>query len=100
SALKHALSLFERLPPSVEQANAWHGYGLFMFHVEGRGDERRAAYTRALAVAEAAGANGVAASVQMSLAHEAFLRGEVAEGLAIVERARAMAEACDDDEAL
>jgi DNA-binding CsgD family transcriptional regulator/tetratricopeptide (TPR) repeat protein len=100
SAFEQALSLFERLPPSVEQAKAWLSYGVFMFHMEGRGDARRVAYTRALAVAEAVGATGVAASVQMSLAHEAFLRGEVAEGFAIVERARALAEASGDGVAL
>ena len=38
--------------------------------------------------------------VQMSLAHEACLRGQVAEGLALVERARALAEASDDGETL
>jgi tetratricopeptide (TPR) repeat protein len=100
AAYEQALSLFERLPPSVEQAKAWYSYGQFMFSVEGRGDVRRAALTRALDVAEAAGATGVAASVQMSLAHEACLRGQVAEGLALVERARTLAEASNDGETL
>jgi ATP/maltotriose-dependent transcriptional regulator MalT len=92
--------LFERLPPSIEQAKAWYSYGQFMFIVEGRGDVRRAAITRALDVAEAAGATGVAASVQMGLAHEACGRGHITEGLALVERARKLAQASGDAETL
>ena len=57
-------------------------YGLFLFFGRGPGDARRAAFTRALEVAEAVGAPGVAAFIQMNLAHEACLRGQVAEGLA------------------
>jgi DNA-binding CsgD family transcriptional regulator len=61
---------------------------------------RRAALTRALEVAEAAGATGVAASIQINLAHDACLRGQVAEGFALLERARALAEASGDGEVL
>ncbi len=71
-----------------------------MFHVEGQEDARRAALTRGLEVAEAAGATGDRRRIQVSLAHDACLRGQVAEGFAIVERARALAEASGDGEAL
>ena len=88
------------MPPSVDHAKAWVSYAQFLFHVEGREDARRAALTRGLEVAEAAGATGVAAVIQVHLAHDACLRGQVAEGFAIVERARALAEASGDGEAL
>ena len=79
---------------------AWFAYAEVLFLAEGQGDARRAALTRGLEVAEAAGATGVAAGIQLHLAHDACLRGQVAEGLAIVERARALAEASGDGEAL
>jgi ATP/maltotriose-dependent transcriptional regulator MalT len=91
--LERALRLFERVPPSVDHAKAWYSYAEFLFFAEGQQDARRAALTRGLEVAEAAGATGIAAAIQVNLGHDACLRGEVAEGFAIVERARALAEA-------
>ena len=98
--LEQALRLFERVPPSVDHARAWFSYAGFLFHVEGQEDARRAALTRALDVADVAGATGIAAVIQLHLAHDACLRGQVAEGFAIVERARALAEASTDGEAI
>jgi ATP/maltotriose-dependent transcriptional regulator MalT len=97
---EQALRLFEQAPPSVDHAKAWHHYAEFLFIVEGRRDARRAALARGLEVAEAAGATGVVASIQISLAHDALLRGRVADGLAMVERARALAETSGDPDAL
>ena len=97
---EQALALFEQVPPTVDQAKAWGSYGQFLFHGEGHGDARRAALTRGLQAAEAVGAIGVAAEIQMNLAHDACLRGQVAEGFAIVARARALAESSRDGEAL
>ena len=88
------------MPPSVDHAKAWLDYARFLFHAEGHGDARRAALTRGLEVAEAAGATGIAAGIQVNLAHDACLRGQVAEGFAMVERARALADASGDGEAL
>jgi DNA-binding CsgD family transcriptional regulator len=99
-AFEQALHSFEGLPPSIEQAKAWFTYGEYMFHHEGRADVRRAALTRALDVAEAAGATGIAAGTEARLAHDALLRGQVVQGLALIERARALAEASRDGEAL
>jgi ATP/maltotriose-dependent transcriptional regulator MalT len=70
------------------------------FLAEGQWDSRRAALTRGLEVAEAAGTTGVAAGILLHLAHDACLRGQVSEGFAIIERARAQAEASGDGEAL
>jgi DNA-binding NarL/FixJ family response regulator len=98
--LEQALRLFEQLPPSADHAKAWFAYGETLFHAEGHGDARRAALTRALDVAEAAGATGVAAVVQDRLAHDMLLRGQVAEGLAILRRAIELAEASGDGEAI
>ena len=97
--LDEALRLFELVPPSVDHAKAWFSYAL-VFLAEGQWDARRAALTRGLEIAEAAGTTGVAAGILLHLAHDACLRGQVAEGFAIVERARAQAEASGDGEAL
>jgi DNA-binding CsgD family transcriptional regulator/tetratricopeptide (TPR) repeat protein len=97
---EQALRLFEQVPPSVDHAKAWSSYAGFLLVVEGREDASLAALTCGLEVAEAAGATGIAASIQVSLAHDACLRGQVAEGFALVERARALAEASGDAEAL
>jgi DNA-binding CsgD family transcriptional regulator/tetratricopeptide (TPR) repeat protein len=94
--LEQALRLFQQLPPSAEHAETWLAYGETLFHAEGHGDARRVALAQALGVAEAAGATGVAARIQMNLAHDAYVRGEVAEGLAMVQRARALAEESGD----
>jgi tetratricopeptide (TPR) repeat protein len=97
--LEQALRLFEQLPPSADHAKGWLAYSEILFAREGHGDARRAALTRGLDVAEAAGATGIAAGIQGRLAHDALLRGQVAEGLAIVRRASELAEASGDAEA-
>jgi DNA-binding CsgD family transcriptional regulator/tetratricopeptide (TPR) repeat protein len=99
-AVQQALRLFEQLPPSVDKAKAWRHLGLLLVFGQGPGDARRAAFTRGLEVAEAAGAPGVAAYMQMHLAHEACLHGRVAEGLELAQRARARADVSGDLEAL
>jgi ATP/maltotriose-dependent transcriptional regulator MalT len=97
---EQALRLFEQVPPSVDHAKAWSAYAGFLLLVEGTEDAQRTALTRALEVAEAAGASSVAAGIQVHLAHDACLRGQIAEGFAMVERARALAVASGDGEAL
>jgi tetratricopeptide (TPR) repeat protein len=97
---EQALRLFEQVPPSVDHAKAWFSYAGVLFHAEGQEDARRAALARGLEVAEAAGATGVAAVIQLHLAHDACLRGRVAEGFAIIDRARALAEASGSGEAV
>src|SRR6185312_1849315 len=97
---ERALRLFELVPPSVDAARAWDSYAQFLLHSEGEDDAGRTALIRALEVADAAGATGIAAGIKVRLAHDACMRGRVAEGLAMVEQARALAEASGDDEAL
>ena len=98
--LEQALRLFEQLPPSADHAEAWLDYGQALFHGEGHGDARRAALTHGLDVAEAAGATGIAASIYVNLAHDALLRGQVTEGIAVVERGRELADASGDGKTL
>jgi ATP/maltotriose-dependent transcriptional regulator MalT len=99
--IEQALKLFEQAPPSVDKARAWSTYAnLFLFHVDGQENARLAALNRALQVAESAGATALIAGIQAGLAHDAFLRGQVAQGFAVLERARALAEASADGAAL
>jgi DNA-binding CsgD family transcriptional regulator/tetratricopeptide (TPR) repeat protein len=99
--LERALRLFEQLPPSVDHAKALGSYAAFLFHRQGgHGDDRRAALARGLEIAEAAGAIGIAAEILGSLAHDECMRGDVTDGFAMFERARSLAEACSDGEAL
>jgi ATP/maltotriose-dependent transcriptional regulator MalT len=99
-AVQQALRLFEQLPPSVDKARAWRHLGLLLVWGQGPGEARRAAFTRGLEVAEAVGAPGVAAFMQMYLAQEACLHGQVAEGFELAQRARARADVSGDLEAL
>ena len=98
--LEQALRLFEQLPPSADHAEAWLAYGEALFARRGPRGCPAAALTHGLDVAEAAGATGLSARIQARLAHDALLRGNVTEGLAIVRRARELAEASGDGEAL
>jgi DNA-binding CsgD family transcriptional regulator/tetratricopeptide (TPR) repeat protein len=99
-ATQQALRLFEQLPPSVDEAKAWRHLGLLLVFGQGPGDARRAAFTRGLEAAEAVGAPGVAAILQLYLAQEACLHGRVAEGFELAQRARALADASGDLESL
>ena len=58
------------------------------------------ALNRALEIAEAAGATALIPRVLASLAIDAFLRGQVEEGFAFLERGWAIARAADDAVAL
>jgi DNA-binding CsgD family transcriptional regulator/tetratricopeptide (TPR) repeat protein len=99
--IREALRLFEQAPPSAEHAEAWYRYAIvFFFHGEGRREASHAALTRALAVAEAAGATALISRILSGLAVDAFLRGQVGEGFAALHRGRALAEAAGDGEAL
>jgi DNA-binding CsgD family transcriptional regulator/tetratricopeptide (TPR) repeat protein len=89
--IKEALRLFEQQPPSAEHAEAWLEYGgIFLFHAEGRLEESRHALRRALEIAEAAGATTPMPGILAWLALHAFLRGQIAEGFAILGRGRAL----------
>ena len=58
--IREALRLFEQAPPSADHAEAWLRYAhMFVFHAEGRHEPTRAALTRALEIAETAGATAL-----------------------------------------
>jgi DNA-binding CsgD family transcriptional regulator len=99
--IKEALRLFEQAGPSAEHAEAWLRYAtIFLFHAEGRREPTRSALNQALEVAEAAGATALISRILAWLAADAFFRGQVGEGFAILDRGRALAEAAGDGEAL
>jgi DNA-binding CsgD family transcriptional regulator/tetratricopeptide (TPR) repeat protein len=99
--IREALRLFGQAPPSAEHAEAWYRYAVvFLFHAEGRREASRAALNRALEIAEAAGATALMSRILSGLAVDAFLRGQVEEGFAILHRGRALAEAAGDGEAV
>jgi len=99
--IKEALRLFGQAPPSAEHAGAWLRYAtMFLFHAEGRREPTRAALSRALEIAEAAGATALISRILSWLTVDAFFRGQVGEGFAILDRGRALAEAAGDGEAL
>ena len=98
---EEALRLFEPAPPSADKARAWFYYATaFLIHDQHGQTATAAALRRALDVAEAVGATGLAASILSWLASDAFHRGLVEEGFAALERGRALAQASGDGAAL
>jgi len=99
--IKEALRLFEQQPPSAEHAEAWHHYGgIFLFHAEGQLEASYHAFSRALHIAEAAGATTAMPPILASLALHAFIRGQTGEGFAILDRGRALAESAEGESAI
>jgi DNA-binding CsgD family transcriptional regulator len=99
--VERALELFELGPPSAEQAEALLQYAnIFLLHARGRLEDSRAALTRALQIAEAAGATAVIPRILSFLSNNACIRGQLEEGFAAIARGRAVAEAAGDDAAL
>jgi DNA-binding CsgD family transcriptional regulator len=99
--ITEALRLFGQAPPSAEHAEAWLRYAtMFLFHAEGRREPARTALNRALEIAEAAGATALISRILPWLTVDAFFRGQVEEGFAILDRGRALAEAARDGQAV
>ncbi len=103
--IEEALRLFERAPPSADHALAMLFYANFYanFPRSTGGSQRAdalALLTRALEIAEAVGATALTSRIVASLAHDAFLRGQVEEGLAFLTRGWAFARASQDGLAL
>jgi DNA-binding CsgD family transcriptional regulator len=99
--IEKALELFEQEPPSAEHAEALVQYAnIFLLHAYGRREDSRVALTRALEVAEAAGATIVIPRILAFLGEDALLRGQVQEAFATLRRGRAVAEATGNDAAL
>jgi DNA-binding CsgD family transcriptional regulator len=96
--LEEALRLFEQAPPSAEHAAARFDYALSFLRSAEKGNQANvsAQLNRALEIAEAAGATTLTARVLTSLGYAAFLRGQVEEGQALLDRGRALAQASQD----
>ena len=99
--MEEALRLFEQAPPSFDHADALLDYAtIFLLFAAGRLQASRTALDRALEIAEAAGATALIPRVLASLAAVAFVRGQVEEGFAALERGWALARAARDGPAL
>src|SRR6516225_6973265 len=95
--MEEALRLFEQAPPSSEHADALLDYvTIFLLYAEDRLQAGRVALDRALEIAEAAGATALIPRTLSVIAFTAFVRGQVADGLAALERVCALARAARD----
>ena len=92
--MEEALRLFERAPPSFDYANALLDYAtIFLLYAQDRPEAGRAALDRALEIAEACGATALIPRTLSVIAFTAFVRGQVEEGLAALERGWQLARA-------
>jgi DNA-binding CsgD family transcriptional regulator len=95
--IEEALRLYEQAAPSAEHAKAWLDYADdFLYAIEGRHEGISPALNQALGIAEAAGATAMIPRILASLAADAFVRGQVEEGFAFLERGWALARAADN----
>ena len=99
--LQEAIRLAGNGPPSVAQAEALHCYG-YVFLDTGAGDQEasRMAFQRVVEIAESIGATAWLSRGLIGLADHALNRNEASEALILSTRARALAEASADGEAL
>jgi hypothetical protein len=99
--MEKALELFELGTPSAEHAEALLQYArTFLLGAYGHGGVHRAALTRALEIAEAAGATGVIPRILARMPADPRDPGAVRWTFANFHRARAASEAVGDDAAL
>ena len=99
--IEEALRLFAQAPPSADHAEAWLDYSQrFMVHAEGRLEAGRTALDRAVEIAEAAGATTLIPRLLPWQGLQAFPRGQIDEGFAILHRGRTLAQASGDGTAL
>ena len=99
--MEEALRLFEQVPPSSDHADALLDYAIiFLLYVERRPRASLAALHRALEIAETAGATAMIPRILSVTAFCTFVRGQVEEGFAILERGWALARASGDGPAL
>ncbi len=99
--MEEALRLFEQGPPSSDHTNALLDYTtIFLLYGEERLQAGRTALDRALEIAEAADATALIPRTLSMIAFTAFVRGQVEEGFAALERGWALARAARDGPAL
>jgi len=95
--MEEALRLFEQAPPSFDHADALLDYAnTFLQFVEGRVEASVPALNRALEIADAAGATKLIPRILSVIALGAFVRGEVEDGFASIQRGWALARATSD----
>ena len=95
--MEEALRLFEQAPPSFDHADALLDYTtIFLLYAEERVQAGRTALDRALEIAEAASATALIPRTLSVIAFTAFVRGQVEEGFAALERGWALARAARD----
>ena len=99
--MEEALRLFEQAPPSSDHTNALLDYTtIFLLYREERLQDGRTALDRALEIAEAAGATALIPRTLSVIAFTAFVRGQVEEAFAALERGWVLARASRDGPAL
>jgi DNA-binding CsgD family transcriptional regulator/tetratricopeptide (TPR) repeat protein len=98
---QEAISVVSDGPPSAVQAEAWYQYGR-VFQETGAGDQEtsRAALERAAEIAAAAGAVALVPRSLVLLSELLSMRDDKEESLALLGRARELAESCGDGESL
>ena len=95
--MEEALRLFEQASPSSDHADALLDYAtIFLLYGEEQLQAGRTALDRALEIAEAAGATALIPRTLSAIAFTAFVRGQVEEGFAALERGWAIARAAQD----
>jgi ATP/maltotriose-dependent transcriptional regulator MalT len=99
--MEEALRLFELAPPSSDHASALLDYTtIFLLDGEERLQADRTTLDRALEIAEAAGARALIPRTLSVIAFTAFVRGQVEEAFAALERGWSLARAARDGPAL
>jgi len=97
AVLRQALSLFKRAPVSAEYAEGVFAYAIALYSGPGRLHDALREMTRALELAEAAGATALQARILAYLASDVAEAGDAKQGLALLQRARALAGTSGDE---
>ena len=96
--IEQSLQLFEQAPMSADYAQALYDY-VVALHADNP-ESNEAAANRALEIAEAVGATSLIPVILVWRGLQRCFRGQIDEGLAILERGRALAQAAGDGPAL
>jgi DNA-binding CsgD family transcriptional regulator len=95
--IEEALRLYEQGPPSADHVMAWIDYAtFFLWSGQARLEDISPALSKALQIAEAAGATALMPRVLAALALNAFSRGQADEGADFLRRARTQARTSGD----
>ena len=100
--IEEALPLYEQAPPSADHAMARFDYADILLNWGGGWNQPSvpAALNRALEIAEAVGATALIPRILALFAGDAFRRGHIEDGLALLDQGWALARASQDGPAL